>query len=197
MAKKVYLETVAPFTRRIGDNLVVGHPKHRDPRGRFHEVDEGPAAAALIASGKVKPTTRQKFLDAVGELDADAGQVRIDQLAGKRGNVSITMSNEALAREAQERGVDISKAKSRNDVVKLINGHKTDVSSEAEAELPTQTAGRDTADTTNHPVVSSPQNAIPVVIGAGQAVQGGAEEGVVDADDEAPAGGEGSGSNGK
>jgi hypothetical protein len=203
-----YFQVAKPFTRRIGVNMVVGHPGHRDIRGRYFEADDGdPVAVELEGRGFAKSISKTAYRKALDEGEvADAGETRQAQLRGDYPRASITWSDARLQREARRRGVNVSKAKNRGEIVKLLNDGDLEGGLKA-AEEPrnplAETAG-DTNDTTNHPANSSPQNDVGangsiqtdlVRSGSGMVTEG--EDVEVAAEEQAPTGGEGGGGSGE
>lgn len=161
---KVYLKALAAFTTHLGRGLVVGDPKHKDVRARYIEADEGPGVDKLVNGGKAERITLETYRkNTEGTELPDAGQVRVDQTAGIAGKVSLSMSTAQLQQIANDRGVDISKAKSRGDMVKAINKAQKDVSPEkAEGtDAPLASTASTTSDSTNHPADASPQSDNP------------------------------------
>lgn len=149
---KAYIKATKQFTRRIGRQTVVGHPKHPDIRGRYAEVDEGQALNDLVSSGSAERISKAAYLKAMaGAEDVSTGENLTRALAGKAPKASPTMSDGQLHAMAADRGVNISKAKDRTEIIKLINAKKVDVGAESIPDNAwSQTAG-DTRDTTAHP----------------------------------------------
>jgi hypothetical protein len=190
---KVYLKALKPFTRRVGTSVVVGHPKHPDVNGRYAAVEEGAAADALVAGGFAEKVSLETYRKNVEDVRLHAGDVRKAQLAGDLPKVSMAMSTATLRDEATKRGVDISAAKNRSEMVKAINAAGTAGAVKADNVEGTDNANSKlaglTADTTNHGGPSSPQNPDPTSSGA----PAGDTDLVAD-EDAAPTGGDGDGS---
>lgn len=148
---KTWIKAEKQFSRRIGAQMVVGHPKHPDPRGRVAEVDDNEALNRLVTGGYAKRISKAEYQRALEGGAVSAGDNMIAQVGGKAPKASVTMTDGQLAQLADQRGVDISKATSRQEVVKLINAKKIDVSAD---DLPKDAFARtsgDTRDTTLHP----------------------------------------------
>lgn len=188
---KTWIKAKGPFTAHLGGAMVVGHPQHPEARGRFAEVDDGADVTRLIADGHAAKITEEEYRKGIAEDDRpEAGASRLAQLTNEPIKVSPTMSNEFLHAEADKRGIDISAAKNRGEIVKLINGAKVDEPIKPEGVFDnanSRLAGL-TADTTSHPQNSSPQAPDP-------AKQAGFVEGdaLATDDDAAPTDGEGEG----
>lgn len=154
-----YFKAAKQFTRASRAGIIVGDPKHADARGRFFSMDDA-VAAPLVQEGLLEKISAAAYHKGVGDEESDAGQAMVDQVSGKRAKVSARMTDEALAEEAALRKVDISGAKNRHEVIKLINAKET--SSAPEDADGTDNAwsrtGRDTADSTLHSRRASPQN---------------------------------------
>lgn len=156
-----YFKALKQFTRASRAGIIVGDPDHRDPRARYLELDDT-FAQGLVTEGLIEKTSRGTFHKHMEEAESDAGQALVDQVAGKRPRVSARQTDQALAEEAAIRGVDISKAKNRGEVIKLINA--ADTSSAPEEAEGTDNAfsrgSRETAESTLHSRRASPQNAV-------------------------------------
>lgn len=187
-----YYKANKVFTRATRAGMIVGNPEHKDPRGRYLQLDDA-TARPLLAEKLISRTTADTYHKHV-DGEVDGGQVLVDQVAGKRPRVSARWTDAALAKEAALRDVDISKAKDRKEVIKLIN--KVEISSAPDEVGGTDNAfsrtGRETAETTRHSRRASPQNDVgdngtvdTELPGAAPA----AEEEISDESDEAPSGG--------
>lgn len=187
-----YYKAKAEFTRATRAGIIHGHPEHSDPRGRVFELDDT-IAQGLVSEGLLVKTSRKNYHETIEGGESDAGQAMVDQVGGKRARVSARLTDAALAQEAAFRKVDISKAKNRGEVIKLINAAETS-SAPDEAEGTDNAfsrTGRETADSTLHSRRASPQNDVNesgTVDAEAPALTGG-EATEIDADEEAPAGG--------
>lgn len=186
-----YYKAKAEFTRASRAGLIVGNPKHADVRARFLSMDEA-IAQPLLNEGLIGKVSRSEYHKGIEGAESDAGEALVDQVGGKRAKVSARMTDEALAEEARIRGVDISKAKDRSEVIKAINAKET--SSAPDEVDGTDNAfsrtGRETAESTLHSRRASPQNDVSGNGTVDHAAPGAA----VDLEDEeaAPSGGGGS-----
>lgn len=161
---KTWIKAKSAFNRQIGNSTVVGHPDHPHANGRFAEVEDGHAVDDLVNDGHAERISEEAYRKGIsaGTLP-DAGEVRQAQLSGDAIKVNPTMSNAFLRQEADKRGVDISGAKDRAAVVKLINAGKPDESGATDEGLDNANSRLSglTADTTSHPHTSTPQKADP------------------------------------
>lgn len=197
---KTWIRAKKQFTRRVGLQTVVGHPKHPDPRGRVAEVEEGEALNNLISRGEAERITRQEYQKELDAGSLEPMQAAVDQVGGKAPRASITMSDGQLNALAAQRGIDISKAKSRSEVVKLINAKDVDVSADETRNAFSRTSG-DTRDTTLHPQRTGTQADVTdqgtsdrlgfSTTGVSTPGAEGSAEGIADEGDAAPAGGGG------
>lgn len=213
MTAKVAVQAEKGFNRNLEGQMVTGHPKHPDVHGRFLLLS-ATAAAALVERGDAKTITRAAYDKAIRDADGveeereSAGDVRTlrTEAAGGGTNTGggkprvrarVTMSNEMLDGLAEDAGVDVSKAKSRSEKVKLINGDKVSGDGKSDVQTP-GVVGNLTEGSTNHPDASSPHkgtNARGSVVdevrvpgdGGGATGEGGA--GVDAEEDAAPRGG--------
>lgn len=189
---KVYLKALKPFTRRLGVQTMVGHPEHRDVRGRYLEVEDSDDVQDAIDRGQVERVTQATYRKQTDTTErADAGERRIAQTAGKPAKLSATASSLEIAAAARALDVDLSKHKNRGAQIKAVNAAIADQGNvEPEEVEGTDNKGSAmaglTRDSTSHPATSSPH--------LGTATQPAplAGEEIEAPEDAAPTGGEGS-----
>lgn len=188
-----YYKAAIAFTHATVSGMIVGDPEHPDPRGRVFSLNDD-VAGPMVSAGLIKKSSKAEYDKAHGHTESDAGEARVAQTAGKRPNVSARMTNDALAREAAIRGVDVSKAKNRSEVIHLINSKET--SSAADEVEGTDNAwsrsSGDTNESTLHDRVSSPQNNVGDngTVNTALPATAVAEEALTADEDEAPSGGD-------
>lgn len=218
MTAKVAVQAVKGFNRNLDGQMVTGHPKHPDPRGRYLLLS-ATSALSLVDAGLAKEMTRAAYDKAMREAEgvqddepvqaADVRNIRTEAAGGGTNTggggktlvkARVTMSNEALDALAAERGVDVSGAKSRGEKAKLINGRTP--TGDGKSDVTTAGAVGNLSDgSTNHPGASSPHkgtddrgSVVDRTRVPGEAEAGGGGETGVDAeDDAAPRGGGSSG----
>ncbi|MES2903263.1 MAG: hypothetical protein V4696_03675 [Pseudomonadota bacterium] len=186
---KAYLQVQREFTKRIGASTVVGHPEHRDIRGRYLEVDDVAQVDALVSSGHVKRISRAAYNKATeSDNRPDAGETRVAQTSGKTPKVSATTPTAALHELAGRMQIDTA-GLSRTKMISAIN-KKIDDGEQAEGAGEAKTAFERlaglSADSTSHPITSSPQSPPPL---DNQVDEKGEVGAIADAADAAPVGG--------
>lgn len=216
MTTKVAVEATKPFNRNLEGRMVTGHPKHPDPRGRYHLLSAS-SAIALVDAGVAKPMTREAYDKAMREADGDADRPEASEIRNIRTEAAgggtntggtgdapvkakVTMSNEVLDALAAERKIDISGARTRGEKARLINGGGAP-SGDGKSDVTTAGATGNLSDaSTNHPGASSPHKGTGpdgtvvdrVVLPGEQGAGAGESGGGVDAEeDAAPRGGGG------
>lgn len=182
---KVAVQVTREFNRNLEGQMIVGHPEHPDIKGRFMLLSATAAASLVgddVAKEIPRRTYDAAMREAEGE-DADgdgpvagtretnrgqdAGDVRVrttEAVDGSRNtNAGVdrrtrakpTMSNAMLDGLADELGVDVSRARSRAEKVRLINGTAGSKPQETDVERAGAT-GNLSAGSTNHDPRSSP-----------------------------------------
>lgn len=134
MATKQAVKVLKAFNRNLDGQMVVGHPKHSDFRGRYILLSQE-AAASLVDRGLAEEIDAQTYHAALaryedGRDDEDrplADDVRLRRTGGAGANrdqdkAKVTMSIKRLEELAAKRGVDISEARNNKERVALING---------------------------------------------------------------------------
>jgi hypothetical protein len=183
-----YYKAKVQFTEATPRGMIVGHPEHQNPRGRFFKLDDV-TAGPLVVDGKIAKITRAAYEKGIEGGEVDGGDVLVHQVSGQRPPVSARWTNDALAAEAALRGVDISKAENRAAVIRLINAKET--SSAPDEVEGTDNAwsqsGRETAESTRHSRRASPQNPVGASGSVDTAISPAAPD--VEPEEEAPTGG--------
>lgn len=183
MAKK-FFRVEREFTKTVNRQMVVGHPKHRDPRGRVLTLDESAEVDGLIDAGRIKEISEKEYRKELGGERQDAGEARVSKAATGTQKLSATASDLQVRHVADELQVDVSKAKNRNERIKLVNAQIDKNASEEVSGDDTESRASRVATLTENSTLQPPA---PAVLGA---------EPIVAAEDAAPTG-EGEGGEGK
>lgn len=203
----LYFKAKKQLTRRIGANMIVAHPEHKDPTARYVSVPDSDSTRVqtdmLVQQGYLEKITQRTYRNALeGTERPSAGDVRTAQVRGEWPKVSATWSTERLVAEAARRKVDLKGETDRKKMIALLNksagdgeGTAADTSVGEDADSARASVAASTNDSTNHPPRVSPQNDVGDNGSVDRLAAGPAAgtTGVEADEDAAPTGGEGEG----